>query len=343
MKTTWFTRLTGLAETSPEAVRAGLAFTGDALLSRANGRLLAPGRFETPSLAELRARAAATLDGSVPSAGPFRPRLSETIGDAARLHADPAHAEALFQVASQFNCLEMTSPGVTPEDGIGIYEDDPTQGPACAIACGAGTIYRNYFVPLGNALGQTATRQLDCLADLGRALGNTDGRLWQMRNGYALANAAGLASIATRLAGAGEAERDHLRGCLRIGLQWQTQVTVDGAHHRVSQAYASALPVAYGQPPAEAWEPFARLVLEATYEATFLAAALNRAATGQPTLFLTLVGGGAFGNALPWITDAIARACQVSTAYPLDIRLVSYRRPNPGLAELLYRFSGEAA
>ncbi len=52
----------------------------------------------------------------------------------------------MFQVASQFNLLEMISPNVTPDDGIGIYENDPTQGPACAIACGAGTIYRNYLV-----------------------------------------------------------------------------------------------------------------------------------------------------------------------------------------------------
>ena len=34
------------------------------------------------------------------------------------LHADPANAQALFQVASQFNTLEMTGPSVTPEDGI---------------------------------------------------------------------------------------------------------------------------------------------------------------------------------------------------------------------------------
>ncbi|MCK5683507.1 hypothetical protein KAJ27_05280 [bacterium] len=51
----------------------------------------------------------------------------------------------MFQVASQFNLLEMVSPGVTPEEGVGRYEHDHTQGPACAIACGVGTIYRNYF------------------------------------------------------------------------------------------------------------------------------------------------------------------------------------------------------
>lgn len=47
---------------------------------------------------------------------------------------------SLFQVASQFNVLEMVSPNVGPEAGITIYENDHTQGPACAIACPAGAV-----------------------------------------------------------------------------------------------------------------------------------------------------------------------------------------------------------
>ena len=34
---------------------------------------------------------------------------------------------------------------MTPEDGVTRYKDDPTQGPACAIAASAATMYRNYF------------------------------------------------------------------------------------------------------------------------------------------------------------------------------------------------------
>lgn len=34
--------------------------------------------------------------------------------NAAALHKDPANGGAVFQVASQFNCLEMVGPGVTP-------------------------------------------------------------------------------------------------------------------------------------------------------------------------------------------------------------------------------------
>jgi len=57
------------------------------------------------------------------------------------MHADSANAGAIFQVASQFNLLEMVSDNVTPEQGVTRYERDATQGPACAIAAGAGTIY----------------------------------------------------------------------------------------------------------------------------------------------------------------------------------------------------------
>src|SRR5690606_28574117 len=128
-----------------------------------------------------------------------------------QLHADPQHAGALFQVASQFNLLEMTSPTVTPEEGVGIYEHDPTQGPACAIACGGGTIYRNYFVPVGERLGQSTERQIDAAADLGALLGNGTGALWRMQNGYLLPTTTGLQQVNEQLRRADEAQRDRYR------------------------------------------------------------------------------------------------------------------------------------
>lgn len=99
-----------------------------------------------------------------------RPCVQIVTGDVRKMHQEPEYAGALFQVASQFNALEMVGPSVTPEDGVTRYEHDRTQGPACALAAGAATIYRNYFVPVGNQIGQTAARQLDGLADIGAEL-----------------------------------------------------------------------------------------------------------------------------------------------------------------------------
>ena len=98
---------------------------------------------------------------------------------------------AVFQVASQFNCLEMASPHAVPEAGVGIYQSDPTQGPACCICAGAGTILRNYFVKLNGQLGQSADHQVDCLAAIDQYFDNATNQYWQMQNGYCLPTAAG--------------------------------------------------------------------------------------------------------------------------------------------------------
>ena len=329
---TWFESLTGFPETSPDAVRDKLRVDGETLTSLANGKAYTCGRLETPSLGELRDR----VEGSQHTPG--RLSLREAVADVTALHEDTANAGATFQVASQFNLLEMVGPEVTPERGVGIYEYDRTQGPACAIAAGAGTVYRNYFAEVNGQTGQSAGNQIDCLADLGAALGNTGQRLWQMRNGYALASQEGLIEIARRLGSSSEEELDPLRQRLRIGVQWNTQVTVRGATHTVTQAYCSALPVAYSQHPADLWEPFARLVLEAAYEATVCAAILNARHTGNKRLYLTRLGGGAFGNRTTWISDSITRALRLYQDWNLEVAIVSYRRSNPSVQQLVDQF-----
>ncbi|MDA0283997.1 MAG: hypothetical protein O3B86_11655 [Planctomycetota bacterium] len=260
---------------------------------------------------------------------------------AQKLHSEPENAGALFQVASQFSLLEMISPSVTPEDGIDGYERDRTQGPACAIACGAGTIYRNYFVPVNDQIGQSADNQIDCLRDLGVMLGNSEDNLWAMRNGYALVNAEGLNSIAERLSDASESERDTLRQALRIGLHWNPEVTIGDQPHLVSQAYCSAMPVAYSPHPDALWAHFAQLVLEASYEATMCAAVLNSARTGCNKVYLTLLGGGAFGNRNEWIISAIHRAVNSFAKFELDVSIVSYGSSKQHVQELVREFKSK--
>ena len=313
----WFRALTGFDETVGDTVRSRLHLDGDQLTSSVNGRTVGVGTLTTPSLAELRAQTTETGPGTI----------SEVVADVADLHADRTNAGAVFQVASQFNLLEMPSPSTTPERGVDGYEHDRTQGPACAVACGGGTIYRNWFHPVDGGVGQSVDRQIDCLADLGDALGNESGSLWTMQNGYCLASSSGLHRIAAILEAASSADREHLAGLLRVGVHTDVEVTRNDAGHRVTHIYGSALPVAYGEPPADQWERFARLVLDASYEATLRAAHRNAAVTGNSTVFLTLLGGGVFGNKIEWIEDAIVRAVRLSGA-GLDLRLVSYGSPH---------------
>ena len=310
-------------------MRENITVDGQTLTSHGNGKVFEYGQLETPTLAELRERVFA----SEHKGGKISVR--EVVADVQHLHTDISNAGSLFQVASQFNLLEMVSPNVTPEHGVGIYEHDRTQGPACAIAAGAGTIYRNYFAIVNGQTGQSAKNQIDCLADLGTALGNVKNRLWEMKNGYALASQSGLVEIAHRLQDSSENDIDRLRQLLRIGIQWNTQVTLNECKHTLSQAYCSALPVAYSHHPSHLWTAFARLILEAAYEATICVAILNAMNHGSNRLFLTLLGGGAFGNETAWIIGGIQRALTLYNEVELDVAIVSYGSPNPDIQQLV--------
>lgn len=332
----WFERLMGFRESEYESTQNRLVFEGDQLVSTVNNRRYGCGLLSIPTLAELRR---AKLVKSQ------RSTVSSVLGDARALHSEPQFAGALFQVASQFNLLEMVGPDVAPEDGVARYASDPTQGPACAIAAGAATIYRNYCVSFDGGIGQRSNRQLDALAHLGDALSLQLGQpvtaLWEMQNGYALCTEEGLHAISDLLATATEDGRDNLRGQLAIGLHRNVEVTdvAECPPRNVSQAFCSALPVSYSNVPHRAWEPFARLILEAAYEATLLAAAQQTMAGGSNTVLLTRLGGGAFGNSDAWIDDAMKRALTVVEHASLDIRLVGYGSVHPSTHAIIEEWS----
>lgn len=314
----WFENLTGCVGESPESVQKHLFIEGQRLHSRLNGKSWLCGELETPTLAQLRQRVRNIKRDLAPIS------VRNVVGNVQHLHLNRANENAVFQVASQFNLLEMTSPRVTPECGVGIYEHDFTQGPACAIAAGAGTSYRNYFVDINGRIGQTADNQIDCLSGIAKLLDNSKQRLWKMVNGYALPSAEGLEEINRKLESMDEAALDAVRQALQIGLHWDTQVTLGDASHTVSQAYCSAMPVAYTPHTKELWAPLAKLVLEAAYEATICAAILNGDRNRNNRLFLTRLGGGAFGNNPDWITDAISRSLELYSDSGLDVAIVSY-------------------
>ena len=328
----WFERITGFPEDDYETTRSRLRVEDGRLLNERDGSSCAVGDLEILSLAELRTRTS-----GVSGSGPLRLGVLE--GDVRRLHADPENEGATIQVASQFNLLEMVGPDVTPEHGVSRYVYDRTQGPACAIAAGAGTIWRNYLAPVGDRTGQTADRQIDGLEDLGAALAQGMGSttpLWRMRNGYALPDRDRLAEIETYIAALDEAGRDALRARLRVGVHRDVGVTEPGAgpDARVTQVYASALPVAYSGIRAERWSGLGALVLEAAYEATLHAAVLNAARGGSRRVLLTRLGGGAFGNDERWITSAILRALALFRDHDLEVLMVSYGPPSREIREV---------
>lgn len=335
----WFEKLTGFREAGYEETRNRLEIQGDRLHSRVNGASYGIGALELVSLSSLRERALR----SDRSGG--RSKTTLVRGDVRRMHHDPANVGALFQVASQFNLLEMVDPDITPEDGVTRYQHDHTQGPACAIAAGAATIYRNYFVPAEGGLGQTSSRQLNGLIDVGAALAAAVDlpvrQLWNLKNGYALCSQMGLDAISKHLGSITPSQLDDLRGKLRVGLHSDVEVTDAPGPNRpvVSQVFCSALPVAYSGLSRGPWAPFASLILEAAYEATMWSAVLNARRGASNVVLLTLLGGGAFGNDEAWILAALRRALTLTSQFDLDVRLVSFGAPSPATRSVVSDFS----
>uniref|UniRef100_A0A7S4QRU3 Uncharacterized protein n=1 Tax=Alexandrium monilatum TaxID=311494 RepID=A0A7S4QRU3_9DINO len=370
---------------------------GFTLVAKENGRRFQAGHFSCPSLGSLReqAREAAKQESAAgaspdPSAPPLTVRHVVT-SDALADHADPQHRGALFQVASQFNCLEFTSMKRTPEDGIRGYAHDRTQGPACAIACAPATVFRNYFVPVsrgegkGPQIGQTAELQINSLDGIEALLGNQESppaqvegeskaRYFFVENGYVCSETERLAKLKAKLEEMGPAGKDDLRAALRVGFAQGSEVVfkafvpfegllplpppADGdavERQEVSQIFCAAAKVNTSFANPSDWESFARLLLEATYEASLWAGVVNMFAArrkaqakgvppppGCHRVMLTLVGGGVFGNELDWIVEALNQAiATVASAAPpggwgLEVCLTHFQSINPALEKAVY-------
>lgn len=319
----WFEELTGFKETDYESTRRKLVFNVTEFSSVASHKRHDLGKFEMPSLAQLRERISSNLAKQPPDGNPLGQPVGNFTCDAYDLHRREVANGAVIQVASQFNLLEMPSPAVTPEHGVTNYMHDRTQGPACAMAAGPATLFRNYGIPVGDQFGQTATVQINTIDDLLREIGVPG---VNMKNGYAICDQSTLKQIHLRLGSLAEGELKALKGLLKVGVHWSTAVSAPGAPsgQKVTQVFCSALPIAYnGHREAALWEPFARLILDACYEATICVGILNSMQTGNPNVFLTRVGGGVFGNPPGWIDDAIERAIQKHDTRGLQIRMVS--------------------
>ena len=286
---TWFEEIFGFRETK-ENVEKYILKTGNKMFSSANNRTFICGDLEIPTLKNLRNRLPEEK-GSI--------QVSEIIGDVKELHQKEEHA--LFQVASQFNLLEMISPAITKEQGITRYISDMTQGPACAIACAAGTLVRNY------------KKEENTLENIENMF---DEKYWTMKNGYALFEEKDLLEFNNII----DRFEEEIKENLKVGIQWDTEVVSTGK--TVSQIYSSALPVSYNYNiRKETFEKFARVILEATYEATFIASILNKKSN---KVYLTLVGAGAFGNEREWVIDAIKKNIEKFKNYDIDVMLISY-------------------
>lgn len=246
-------------------------------------------------------------------------RFENIVGSAIDIH-HICHQGDTIQVASQLNCLEMTDPSKTREDGITIYEYDKTQGPACAMCAPAGLAYRNYL--LDNIP--------DTSYELKRFLNSQSNNIagsWRVENGYFIIDTQDQLIEINNILKTSQMIRREARGSIACGLHTGQGVCIDGENLNkyVNHVYCSGLPISYHNPQKinpELWLGLSELFLEAIYENTILLACYNESSV----CYLTAVGGGAFGMRPEQIARAIRRACNVvaNAGFSIDVKMVHY-------------------
>ena len=330
MSQNWFQQLFGFNESnfSYDEVKSKFKVTGNELISKVNNKKFIIGDFKNLSVSELR-----SISKEVLIKQPGIPTFEcIEVGDIFLLHSKEENRGALFQGASQFNCLEFPYPTMIPENGITIYMNDATQGPACALATAPGTLYRNYFVPTTcgeeTFVGQTDSCQINNLDLIQNYLKTYFGKTFvEVKNGYTFAKGEDLKLLNEILSTKPNVKND-LIDLLKVGFHRDLEVVFSKRWTQkseqkpflVSQVYSSALSIGYAK-GGNLWHPLAEIILNATYEAIIYIGMLNYLKTGNPKVYLTLIGGGFFGNPPKLISAAIKRAVLIANdnKYPLEI------------------------
>lgn len=276
---------------------------------------LQAGRFTCPSLRQLSQRLEATPPNPNSKLRLWVLEGASAITDIGAMQAG-APRDSLFQVASQYNCLE--APGsylVKVED----YFFDPTQGPRASISAFPGTLLRHYSAPAADAtrfVQRQGGPQVNLLHRV--CLDGVAG----VESGYLLStNIKDPGTFASLL-------QEHFED-IEVGLQESVQVVLganwDGiveGKRVISQVLTSTLAGGgYSRIDLsnDNWLMICRQLQRASYLGTLLAAA----ALGQQRVVLTLIGGGVFANPMPVIWDSILWASrQVAPRLQRDLTVI---------------------
>lgn len=212
---------------------------------------------------------------------------------------------AIFQVASQFNCLEMPHPGVSPSAGITNYPADPTQGPRAVLACAPGLLVRNHYYPNTNLLDDM---DLSC------------------HNGYLLWGEQPeqvLAKLDPHKIKIGVMDDTGMVGITLKDGRW----VLHQQDKLVTQVFTAAAPVNCYRNGGDLTTQLeiAKTLITAQYQGIIAYAIRNITDVNNiPPLHLTLLGAGAFGVPLHIVVEALSQALR-SFSYPLPVALHCYR------------------
>jgi hypothetical protein len=283
-----------------------------------SGKILQSGHFATKSLENLKVAARKIYKHTHNS--PHK-TVDVVVGNVQDLLRKPEYNHATFQVASQFNCLEM----IDPSSGISIYELDGTQGPACSIACGAGTLYRNYLHVVDSRYpsvrGQSKYRQINhskaFLEEL-LPLSVDSGAL--IKNGYLYPTAAALMHLHSKNESTIRTAMDKLE----VGVHTETEVTLPIPKPQyVTQVFTSAMPIddRWKSDELKQAHKLANAILLASFKAVLYASKCN---IGSNIVVLTLLGSGAFNNKTQDVVEQMVAAIHAVDFKEMDVRINCY-------------------
>jgi hypothetical protein len=285
----------------------------------AGGRSYRAGHFVTCSIGDLESRVRGQSHAATTRAA-GRLSFSVLLGEHALTDIGTLQAAAgpgtLFQVASQFNCLEAPGPSIVP---VASYVYDNTQGPRASVSAFPGTFLRHYAAPRfdGTRFTQDDATQLSLLADV------VPPEVAMVRGGYLTARmVSDAASLERALATGFEKIRVGVHDDVQVvlGGNWGGQVDPDAP--TIAQVFTSTMALGAYSGGDQAGEAFTRScvwLLRAAYLGTLLAGLALR----KRCVILTLVGGGAFRNGIRTIWDAIVWSIDRVAAYaPADLDVV---------------------
>lgn len=300
----------------------------------AAGRRYQAGRFEVLRISELRSRAAAIRAAAGRPGHQRRLWVFDGTSPATDIGALQATAApgSMFQVASQFNCLESPGAFLSP---VANYFTDPTQGPRASISAFPATLLRHYAAPAaapfaggGRFVQQSEGPQLDLLADV------CDPGVAVVRSGYLrssdIADPPAFArALETRFESIAVGVHDDAE--VVFGADWLGGV--DGAPHRtIAQVLTST--VAGGMYGDVAENPVGLAICRQLLRAAYLGTLLSAAALGKRRVTLTMIGGGVFGNplrviweAILWAADEVVHALHDDLSIVVNSRTLSHEVP----------------
>lgn len=294
------------------------------ILNLSTQQIYQTGEFRLKTLGELR-KATATPDPNR-APGTLHLLLSENDPsslDIGRLQSLPRFRKALFQVASNFNALELMSPhDQRAMTEIGNYTLDRTQGPFASISAAPGLIARHYYAfESPNRPPDTWRQKYD-----GAQIEMLKATALRVTNGYVTLDKDALAYIL---------DPEDIAVVVHRDIQVTFGQTAGSQHLRVSdteqtidQVFTATLDLGSRQTHFvhEHRAEVARLaksLLRAAYESTLLAAVEGK----RKEVVLTLIGGGVFQNPTEWIVETLENLVPLIVNSGLVVYLNCFRGP----------------